>query len=144
MNSTVQGWTVDTLAAHIERQLEDRRVMFQERYETQTKAVDNAFAAAQLAMQTALSNADRQVQTALTASEKAISQANAGTDKRFETISDKLAAMDERMQVALSALTSRLDLSTGRGIGFERGWAFLISLAGMATSATALYVALKR
>lgn len=55
------AWTTDTLYAHIQRQLDDLRIMLDERYATQVKAVDAAFAAQQQAMTTALAAAERAV-----------------------------------------------------------------------------------
>ena len=45
----VSGWTTDTLRQHFESQLADLRGTLQERYDTQTKATNAAFAASSAA-----------------------------------------------------------------------------------------------
>ena len=95
--SNVSGWTTDTLHLHVlarfvlerdvmQKQLDDLIVMLDERYGTQTKAVDAAFLAQQTAMQTALTAAERAVQTALLSAEKAVGKAELAADKRFEAV----------------------------------------------------------
>ena len=128
MIGTPEGWTVDTLATHIERQLDDMRSMLRERYETQTKAVDAAFLAQQTAMQTALTAAKDAVQTALAAAEKAAVKAEVAADKRFEVVTDKMAEIDLRMQITLKEITSRLDLTQGRATGLDKGWAWIVGV----------------
>jgi hypothetical protein len=95
----VSGWTVDTVRVDLQRQilamavvwdrqLNDFRVMLQERYETQTKAIEAAFVASQTAMQTALTSAEKAVQTASTAAEKAVTKQEIATEKRFESVNE--------------------------------------------------------
>ena len=139
-----EGWTVDTLATHIERQLADMRSMLQERYETQTKAVDAAFLAQQTAMQTALTAAKDAVQTALAAAEKAADKALLAADKRFEVVTDKMEDIDKRMQQTLIAITSRLDLTQGRSTGLDRGWSWLIGVIGIASVIVSIVINLKK
>lgn len=62
--------------------------MLDERYSTQTKAVDAAFTSQQTAMQAALAAAERAVATALLSAEKAVAKAEAATDKRFESVNE--------------------------------------------------------
>ena len=160
--ASVSGWTVDTLHelitnlnraqdeqrrqlyAEVDRRLstadatvrqsmDDLRVMLNERYATQTKALDAAFKAAEQA-----------VTTALASQEKAVSKAEAAADKRFEAVnefrqqlSDQTASFPTRAEVgsrmdALAKdiarntesqremelrLTSRLDTITGGTAG---------------------------
>lgn len=74
---SVSGWTVDTLHAHVQRQLHDLRSLLDERYATQTKALDAAFMAAEKAVQTALESA-----------EKAVTKAETAAEKRFESVNE--------------------------------------------------------
>ena len=96
---SVSGWTVDTLRAHFERrfydqrevthrEIDDLRAMLQERYATQTKAVDAAFASQQLAMQTAMTAAETAVGKALESAEKAVVKAETAAEKRFEATNE--------------------------------------------------------
>ena len=86
--SDESGWTTDTLRYYFQQQLNDLRQTHQERYETQTKAVDAAFLAQQTAMQTALTAAERAVATALLSAEKAVTKAELAADKRFEAVNE--------------------------------------------------------
>ena len=104
----VSGWTTDTLRAHLERLLaarqaadtrrfEDLRTMLDERYATQTKALDAAFKAAEQA-----------VQTALASQEKAVSKAEAAADKRFEAVNE----FRQQLADQTSNFPTRLEMST--------------------------------
>jgi len=162
--ASVSGWTVDTLhelVSHLNdaqdehrRLLQDEldrrlkamdvsfrqaidglRLMLNERYATQTKALDAAFKAAEQA-----------VETALASQEKAVSKAEAAADKRFESVnefrqqlSDQTATFPSRAEVSTRMdsmardisrntesqremelrLTSRLDLITGGAAGAQ-------------------------
>jgi len=140
---TDDGWTVDTLRALLEKQIDglrelvvqqnvDLRVMLDERYATQTRAVDAAFLAQSTAMATALTAAKDAVDTALRAQEKAVDKAEEAAEKRFESfrreslaqikeVSDKtdieMDRTNERVGKLELRLTSRLDLNTGQDLG---------------------------
>lgn len=79
---------LDNLASAVQRQIDDLREMLNERYATQTRAVDAAFLAQSTAMATALTAAERLVQTAASATEKAIGKAELAGDKRFESVNE--------------------------------------------------------
>lgn len=166
--TNISGWTVDTLHSEIIRILQERdrryvdraqsmeqalgqrisdlKSMLQERYETQTKAVDAAFLAQQTAMQTALTTAERAVQTALLAAEKAVGKAELASDKRFESVNEfraqladqaatfmpraenetRFALISEKVDTNIARLaalelrlTSRLDVGGGQTVGRE-------------------------
>jgi hypothetical protein len=102
----VSGWTVDTLHAHMQRQIndmrsslderntayvrmiDDMRTALDERYATQTKALDAALIAQQTAMQTAFTAADKAVAAALEAAEKAVGKAETAAEKRFDAVNE--------------------------------------------------------
>jgi hypothetical protein len=118
--------------------------MLDERYATQTKALDAAFLAQQTAMRTALEAAEKAVATALTSAEKAVAKAEVAADKRFESVNEFRAQLSDQTRTfptrnevnsqtgALRAdldrlierlgqlelrLTSRLDTAGGRESG---------------------------
>ena len=116
-------WNVDTLHQHLAVQLSDLRAMLRERYETQTKAVDAAFAAQQTAMKTALDAASAAVAVALGAAEKAVGKAENAAEKRFESInefrgqlSDQASSFIARTEAEarLQALAEKIDAETIR------------------------------
>ena len=66
----------------------EMREMLNERYATQTKALDAAFLAQQTAMKTAFDAADKAVAAALESAEKAVTKAEAAAEKRFESVNE--------------------------------------------------------
>jgi hypothetical protein len=138
---------LDRRLVHLYQQVDERfeaskgtiialKEMLDERYATQTKALDAAFKAAEQAVAVALANA-----------EKATTKAEAAADKRFDAVNEfravltdqtktfisrsewdtTRAALDGRVSInaeRLAALelrlTSRLDLDQGRGVGEDR------------------------
>jgi predicted DNA-binding protein (UPF0251 family) len=140
----VSGWTVDTLRADLLMQIEAQQAstsaefkalirLLDERYSTQTKAVDAAFIAQQTAMRTALEAAEKAVQTALLSAKEAVVKAEVAADKRFEStnefrgqLNDMVATLMGRMEAdakfgaldaRVSELAGRMDLATGRDEG---------------------------
>lgn len=113
-----ETWTLPALKEYIQRQHDDLRAMLDERYATQTKAVDAAFLAQQTAMSTALTAAERAVQTALLAAEKAVAKAETAAEKRFEAqnefraqLSDQAATFLPRAEAEtrIAALSEKTD-----------------------------------
>jgi Flp pilus assembly protein TadB len=137
------GWTVDTGMAHMQRQLDEMRRLLDERYATQTKAVDAAFVAQQTAMQTALTAAERAVATALLAAEKAVNKAEAAAERRFESVNefrsqlaDQAATFMPRnesdvrwasLERQIAENTKRLDQTQGRTSGMDKAWGFVVA-----------------
>lgn len=90
-------------------QIDSLRTMLNERYETQTKALDAAFRAQQEAMQVALA-----------AAEKAVNKAEVAADKRFELLNELRVGVATREQFealekAVGMLTARVDTMVGQG-----------------------------
>jgi len=90
----------------------------QQRFESQTKALDAAFLAQQTAVQAALQAAEKGVQTAMVASEKAVSKAEAAAEKRFDAIAEFRAAFNDLVtqqmprkeaETRLNAMADKLD-----------------------------------
>lgn len=94
----VSGWTTDTLRQHFESQLADLRATLQERYDTQTKATNAAFAAQQAAMHTAFRASQEAVHAALLATKEAIDKANAASEKRFDSVNEFRAQLADQAQ----------------------------------------------
>lgn len=154
----ISGWTVDTLRANVQRQIDDLRVMLDERYQTQTKATDAAFAAQQKAMETAFIAADKAVQTALLSAEKAVTKAEVAAEKRFEAtnefrgqLADQAAtfmprteadATSDRLAEQINELKDRMNRAEGRGLGLNSGWGYLLGALGAASVVVALVLSL--
>lgn len=84
----VSGWTVDTLHTHLSREIYLLRVMLDERYATQTKALDAAFVAQQTAVERALTAQERAVAAAQEAAETANQKSDAASEKRFDSVNE--------------------------------------------------------
>lgn len=127
------GWTIDMLKEHLQREIDDLRSLLDERYATQTKALDAAFVAAEKAVATALQSAKEAVNKAEAASADRFESVNEfrkqladqattfatrfEVDTRFAALTDKL---DDHLKMAASQLTnvtSRLDLNQGQDAG---------------------------
>jgi cell pole-organizing protein PopZ len=112
------GWTIEVLREHFQRQLDDLRVLLDERYATQTKALDAAFASQQIATQTAIQSQERAVQTAMDASDKAVAKAEVAAEKRFEALNEFRGAVQDivaqqmprgEAETRFAALTEKID-----------------------------------
>jgi hypothetical protein len=128
------GWTVETSHAALQRQIDmnasearralnDLRVMLDERYMTQSKATDAAFAATAIALRTALEAAEKAVATALQSAKEAVGKAEIASDKRFESINEfrgQLADMittlipRQEVEARFAALGDKLENDTTR------------------------------
>jgi hypothetical protein len=98
----VSGWTTDTLHIYMQVQIDDLIRMLDERYVTQTKALDAAFVAQQTAMQTAFKSADTAVAAALLSAEKAVTKAEVASEKRFESVNEFRAQLNDQAATLLS------------------------------------------
>jgi hypothetical protein len=106
------GWTPDLLFLHLKtvidaqgdnylEQLEAMSRMLDERYSTQTKALDAAFAAQQVAMATAQSTAEKAVNAALQAAKEAVDKANTASEKRFEAVNEFRGQLSDVMSTMI-------------------------------------------
>lgn len=128
----------------------------QQRYDSQTKAVDSAFIAQQTAMQAALAAADRAVTTAMLAAEKAVSKAEAAAEKRFDSVNEFRAAYQDiigaqmpraEAEQRLSALSEKIDdlksvtaTAGGRTAGAGALWGYLAGAVGVMVALVSLFM----
>lgn len=148
------GWTVDTLKYHMDQRFEssseslrDLRTMLDERYQTQTKATDAAFAAQQKAMETAFIAADKAVQAALQAAKEAVNKAEVAAEKRFESVNEfrgqladqantfmprtEVAAAQQRNSERIDDISKRLERAEGNRTGMLAAVGISVSLAAI-------------
>lgn len=122
------GWTVDTLRELMQTEFEAGRRenssqmtalmnMLQERYETQTKALDAAFAAAKEAVATALSSAKEATTKAEATADKRFESFRTETGMQIKAVADKFEDETTRIFDRIDVLTSRLDTAQGRDTG---------------------------
>lgn len=140
---TGSEWTVDTLRQHLQKQLDDQRVLLDERYATQTKALDAAFKAAEQAVQTALASAEKAVTKAETAAERRFESVN----EFRQTLTDQAATFMPRAEAEsrlvalaekLDGLATRIDKSEGHSGGINAGWVCLVAAIGLIATVYAL------
>lgn len=130
----VSGWTVDTLHQHIRVQLADMRRQLDERYATQTKALDAAFVAQETATRAALAEQQRSVATRVVADDQRFALLNelrqgVATKEQFEALA-----------LRLSDIKERLDRSEGHSEGLSAGWGLLIGAVGLAGAVIGIVV----
>lgn len=157
----ISGWTTDTLRADLQRQINtqaeirdrqigDLRDMLQERYATQTKALDAAFAAAEKSVATALDSAEKAVVKAETAAEKRFEAVNefrgqladqAATfigrneaEARILALAEKLDANQARTDQSFKEINQRLDRMQGSSAGTNKLYGWMIAAAGLIVS----------
>lgn len=99
----VSGWTVDTLRAL----MDERDVRYEQRFQAQQKALQDALLAAEKAVSTAMASADRAVLKAETAAEKRFE----GVNEFRATLADQAARLMPRAEaeVSLAAMREKVD-----------------------------------
>lgn len=133
---SVSGWTIDTLRASVRQELQDLRFLLDERYATQTKALDAAFVAAEKAVATALSSA-----------EKAVTKAETAAERRFESVNEFRAQLNdqagtfmprteyqakhEALEKQVDELTHRIARSEGSSSGKNAMYGWIVAAVGL-------------
>jgi hypothetical protein len=98
----------------LRRLVEESDLRYQQRYDAQTKALDAARVAADLA-----------VQAALVAAEKAVSKAEVAAEKRFDVVSEKVDDVKNSTSAQIAAIQSQLATMAGRGAGAGALWGYI-------------------
>lgn len=118
------------------------------RFEAQEKAAAVALAAVKEASVSAQSAADR-----------AVAKAEAATDKRFESVNEFRAALDDNTRTLMPRaeaeqqfkaiiekiddLTKRMAAKEEQGRGLNQGWLILVALTGVLATGVGVYMALR-
>lgn len=190
-------WTIDSLHQHIVDALAALRDWVAGRFVAHEKAVDAAlvahdrmlaemdrryeqrFVAQENAVALALARVDKEfhehlaqvraeTHAALEAADKAILKAELATEKRFESVNEfraqlndqarafmpriesiqrhdangeKLGVLDQRVTDAIAQINSRLDLSAGRTTGLDKGWAMMAGAIALAATVIGVVIA---
>lgn len=82
-------------------QIDSLREMLNERYQTQTKALDAAFVAQQAAVATSFDASEKAMAAALLAAKEAVEKANVATEKRFDNVTNLLSQQNSTLSVLL-------------------------------------------
>lgn len=77
------------------------REMLDERYQTQTKALDAAFVAQQAAVATSFDASEKAMAAALLAAKEAVEKANVSTEKRFDSFTEIIAQLNGTLALQL-------------------------------------------
>lgn len=126
------GWTISTLFMHMEAefaalrshqeaQLNDLRRLLDERYATQTKALDAAFSAASLGVATALQSAREASAKAEENAEKRFESFRSESSTLIRSVSEKQGDEYARVADRMNELAARLDVNKGQGVGSKEG-----------------------
>lgn len=198
--SSPSAWTIDSVHQHLAEKLDDTKEASLVRFTAQEKAIaaalaalerlldeidrryEQRFVAQEQAVMLALARVDKEfhehlaqvraeTHAALDASDKAITKAEISTDKRFESVNEfraqlndqaqrfmprleaeqrmgqnteKISALEQRHGADMGVINSRLDLSAGRGAGLTNAWGYLVALVGVAGGIIAVVIALSQ
>ena len=165
MNNKNDQWTTEMLNTYLSKTMDERDRAYQQRWETQEKAVSAALSAAEKAVTTALisqekavANAfnaqEKAVASALSAAERAVAKAEASSEKRFDNLNEKIelnASILDKFESNSKNLVGRIDdlrtykdTTSGKSNGFNSGWLYLLGLASFLGSIGALIMNLKK
>ena len=142
--SDESGWTVDTLHAL----MNERDIRYQQRFEAQQKALQDALLAAEKAVSTAMASADRAVLKAENAAEKRFE----GVNEFRATLADQAARLMPRQEseVALAAIREKVDTALTRVNTIESSkhgatdnTKMLLAALGSAVAVAGLFLALR-
>lgn len=135
---------------YLERRLHELDTRYQERYNSQTKALDAAFLAAEKAVQTALSAAEKAVVKAEVAAEKRFDSVNEFRGAYQDIIAQQMPRVEAEQRIA--ALSEKIDevkasalIVAGRGQGLSAGWGYLVGgIGALVTVINLIIIVLKR
>lgn len=99
---------------NIQQQMQEADLRYQQRYDAQSKALDDARL-----------SAEREVQSALAAAEKAVSKAEVAAEKRFDTVSEKVDDAKNITFQQIAAIQSQLASMVGHGAGGVAVWGYV-------------------
>jgi len=142
--SDESGWTVDTLHAL----MNERDVRYEQRFQAQQKALQDALLAAEKAVSTAMASADRAVLKAENAAEKRFE----GVNEFRATLADQAARLMPRQEseVSLAAMREKIDAALIRVNTMEANkhgatdnTKMLLAALGAAVAVAGLFLALR-
>ena len=142
--SEESGWTVDTLHAL----MNERDVRYEQRFQAQQKALQDALLAAEKAVSTAMASADRAVLKAENAAEKRFE----GVNEFRATLADQAARLMPRQEseVSLAAMREKIDAALIRVNTMEANkhgatdnTKMLLAALGSALAVAGLFLALR-
>ena len=154
MNIITEKWSTEMLNTYLSKIMDERDRGYQQRWEAQQKAVNDALNAAEKAVSTALiaqekavANAfnaqEKAVASALSAAEKAVAKAEASSEKRFDNLNEKIDSNAKGLDRGfgrIDDLREYKDTSSGKASGFNAGWGYLVALV---STVAALYLVFK-
>jgi len=123
------GWTLDTLAKHLDEKIEDLEIRTQERFILSKQARDAAMQAT-----------ERAIAAAMAAAEKAVTKAEVAAEKRFDSVNEFRAAMKDQtvnfadkaqVDFRLSVIEKKIDHFSGQMSGVSNTWVFTIGLISL-------------
>jgi len=126
---SVQGWTLDTLAKHLNEKIDDVEIRTQERFALSKQAIDAA-----------LSASEKAISAAMAAAEKAVSKAETAAEKRFDSVNEFRAAMKDQtanfadkdqVDFRLSAIEKQIVNFQGQMAGMSNVWYVVGGVVGL-------------
>jgi len=119
-----QGWTLDTLAKHLDEKIEDVESRTKERFDLSKQAIDAALAASEKA-----------INGAMVAADKAVTKAEVAAEKRFDSVNEFRSAMKDQSSnfadraqtdFRLGTIERKLENFSGQASGISNIWIFIV------------------
>ncbi len=107
---------INQLRASVTQSLVEKDLRDNQRFDAQSKALDAARIAADLA-----------VQAALVAAEKAVTKAEVAAEKRYDTVSEKVDELKEATNTQFAAIQAQLSSMLGTGAGKAASWGYILA-----------------
>ena len=124
------GWTLDTLAKHLNEKIDDVEIRTQERFNLAKQAIDAALMASEKA-----------ISAAMAAAEKAVTKAEVAAEKRFDSVNEFRAAMKDQtanfadrdqVDFRLASIERKIENWTGQASGVSGVWGITVGIVGVA------------
>jgi hypothetical protein len=136
------GWTLDTLAKHLNEKIDDVEIRTQERFALAKQAIDAALMASEKA-----------ISAAMAAAEKAVTKAEVAAEKRFDSVNEFRAAMKDQtanfadrdqVDFRLASIEKKIEGWQGQSAGISNFWGVLTVGLGIIFAGVMAVTALMR
>lgn len=145
MTGGTDGWTIETLRAHLEALARETDHRYEDRFQAQEKAVVAALASAKEAVAKAEIASEKRLDLLNEFRGQLGDQATTfmpriEAEQRMAAFAEKFADSDRRHSDRLSALESRQDRNEGRSKGLDASWGYLIGAVMLVGAVIAIVV----
>lgn len=150
------GWTVSTLKEYVIRLYDEHG----HRHERTELHMNQLREAQRDALNIAILSVERLIQAAVDNNREALLKAEAANDKRFDSVNEFRTVLGaqqatyitrlehdgvvQRLTERIQDLTDRVNMSSGKGVGLNAGWQYLVAFIGVISALFAIWIAVMR